>query len=1183
MSVPLARCCRRPLYFSLLHNNQHRTLQLSLSPSPSGFNCPLLVVFGGACRRLTLSSTSAATQTTQTGQQQQPPLPVAAAAAATTTTTSSNYLQTHIAPPTHLHFTPPSTPPSSTSNLLQRASFLPSYQSSTVVDCNCCFAQRHHGSRVRSPSPIPVIFAGSFIPAPLNKPYRRVRNITLLSSNSRSTLSKLFPPATFLLNRRLTTMSSSSSVTAPKSNLQPKDEIEWTATKVRDTFLEFFKKKSHDFVKSSSCIPHDDKTLLFANAGMNQFKPIFLGTVDPNSSMGKLKRATNTQKCIRAGGKHNDLEDVGKDSYHHTFFEMLGNWSFGDYFKKEAVDFSWELLTQVFKLDSGRLYVTYFGGDEASGLPADLETRDLWLKIGVKEDHVLPGNLKDNFWEMGDQGPCGPCTEIHYDRIGGGRNAAHLVNMDDPNVLEIWNNVFIQFNREADKSLKPLPRKHVDTGMGFERLVSILQDKPSNYDTDVFTPLFAKIQEISGMRPYGGKFGKDDKDQIDTAYRVIADHLRTLAFGLADGGRPDNEGRGYVLRRIIRRGARYARRKMGVEIGSFFSKLLPTLIDQMSPVFPELKTNEKHIIHFLDDEEKAFAKTLDKGEKLFEGLAQEALSGKKILSGLDVWKLYDTFGFPLDLTRIMAEELDLKIDEQGLKDAEKEAKERSKMKKMIGGKEAPTLDVHNLAILTEEGVPRTNDEYKFKWGKDADIKGAKILKVLVNKEFVPSTEGFPADEQIGIILDKTCLYAEQGGQIYDYGSISIPGKADLPINYVQAFRGWILHVGTIKAGVLKPGDIVNVEYDEERRAPIRVNHTATHILNFALRDVLGDHVNQKGSLVDPDKTRFDFTNDGVVDVKALAKIEKISNDYIYQNLVVYAADIDLKDAEHIEGVRAVFGEKYPDPVRVVAIGYGLDEIMKDPGNKDWRKLSVEFCGGTHLKTTGDIKDLVITEESGTGKGIRRIVAVTDKKAATIRELEKKYHDRITELDNMDEGSAQELAGKTIGSELNVASVSSVGRARLKEELSVVTKKIAEKAKARAKVELKKAEDSIKGAFASSKKNSAVITLDAGTSMKTVSECLKLMQKSFKDKAVYLIVKPETSDPEPKVLHACHLPDPVVSQGTTATHFTEQISNIVKGGASKSRDGRTSQGSGTDHTRYDDALHHVTKLFDSLNF
>lgn len=333
-------------------------------------------------------------------------------------------------------------------------------------------------------------------------------------------------------------------------------------------------------VPSSSVVPLADPTLLFANAGMNQYKSIFLGTVDPNSDFASLKRAVNSQKCIRAGGKHNDLDDVGKDSYHHTFFEMLGNWSFGDYFKKEAIGFTWELLTKVYSLDPSRLYVTYFEGDPKGGLGPDLEAKELWKSIGVPEDHILPGDMKDNFWEMGDQGPCGPCSEVHYDRIGG-RLASHLVNQDDPNVLEIWNNVFIEYNREPDRSLRPLPNKHIDTGMGFERLVSILQDKPSNYDTDVFTPLFAKIQEIAEARPYTGKFDVDDVDGIDTAYRVVADHVRTLTFAISDGCAPNNDGRGYVIRRILRRGVRYARRYFAVEVGSFFSQLVPTLVGQM--------------------------------------------------------------------------------------------------------------------------------------------------------------------------------------------------------------------------------------------------------------------------------------------------------------------------------------------------------------------------------------------------------------------------------------------------------------------------------------------------------------------------------------------------------------------------------------------------------------------------
>ncbi|KAG8966795.1 Alanine--tRNA ligase, partial [Tulasnella sp. 427] len=384
---------------------------------------------------------------------------------------------------------------------------------------------------------------------------------------------------------------------------------------------------------------------------MNQYKAVFLGTVDPNSDFARLKRAVNSQKCIRAGGKHNvraldaharpaaDLEDVGKDSYHHTFFEMLGNWSFGDYFKacsflgiartsvltrdsfqKDAIRWAWELLTVQYGIPKDRLYVTYFEGDAKQGLEPDLEARDLWLEVGVPEAHILTGNAKDNFWEMGATGPCGPCSEIHYDRIGG-RNAAHLVNKDDPNVLEIWNNVFIQFNREDDGSLKTLPAKHVDTGMGFERLVSVLQDKSSNYDTDVFAPIFAKIQEITGARPYSGKFGAEDEGEIDTAYRVIADHVRTLTFALADGGVPNKDGRGYVLRRILRRGARYARKKFGVPIGSFFSSLVPVVVEQLGDFFPELKKNQADLKEILDEEELSFARTLDRGEKLFDTYA----------------------------------------------------------------------------------------------------------------------------------------------------------------------------------------------------------------------------------------------------------------------------------------------------------------------------------------------------------------------------------------------------------------------------------------------------------------------------------------------------------------------------------------------------------------------------------
>ncbi|RKP33534.1 alanyl-tRNA synthetase, partial [Dimargaris cristalligena] len=414
----------------------------------------------------------------------------------------------------------------------------------------------------------------------------------------------------------------------------------WSAKNVRAEFIAFFQDQhDHTFFPSSSTVPLDDPTLLFSNAGMNQYKPVFQGTVDPASDMAKLKRAVNSQKCIRAGGKHNDLDDVGKDVYHHTFFEMLGNWSFGDYFKAEAIAMAWELLTKRFGLPADRLYVTYFGGDAKQGLEADLEARDLWLAQGLDPSRLLPFGCKENFWEMGEQGPCGPCSEIHFDRIGG-RDASSLVNLDDPDVLEIWNLVFMQYNREADGSLQNLPNQHIDTGLGLERLVSVLQDKRSNYDTDLFTPLFAIIQQRTGARPYKGLVGADDTDGIDLAYRVIADHIRTLTFAISDGGVPSNEGRGYVLRRILRRGARYARKKFNVQLGSFFSSLVDTVVENMGDFFPEITRKADQVKEILNDEELSFNKTLDRGERLFlSSIAKAQETGNTRVSGTDVWRL----------------------------------------------------------------------------------------------------------------------------------------------------------------------------------------------------------------------------------------------------------------------------------------------------------------------------------------------------------------------------------------------------------------------------------------------------------------------------------------------------------------------------------------------------------------
>ncbi|KAG9511136.1 Alanine--tRNA ligase, cytoplasmic, partial [Fragariocoptes setiger] len=448
---------------------------------------------------------------------------------------------------------------------------------------------------------------------------------------------------------------------------------------IRQQFIDFFvERHQHKHVPSSPVIPKNDPTLLFANAGMNQFKPIFLGTVDPDSELAQIKRATNTQKCIRAGGKHNDLDDVGKDTYHHTFFEMLGNWSFGDYFKKEACSMAWDLLTNIYKLPSERLYVTYFGGDEKAVLKPDEECRQIWLDIGVPTERVLPFGMKDNFWEMGDTGPCGPCTELHFDKIGG-RDAADLVNQDDPQVIEIWNLVFIQYNRKPDQTLDVLPKKYVDTGAGFERLVAVMQDKASNYDTDVFTPIFEAIQDRFSCREYTFKIGAEDVDGIDMAYRVVADHIRTLTIAIADGGRPSNTGQGYVLRRILRRAVRYCHEKLGLNLkendrGGKFATLVDIVVELLGDTFSEVKRDPDVIKEVINKEETQFLKTLRRGRKFFDKAASALQGDIKVIPGDTAWTLYDTYGFPVDLTRLMAEEIGLSVDMEGYEIAKNKAR-----------------------------------------------------------------------------------------------------------------------------------------------------------------------------------------------------------------------------------------------------------------------------------------------------------------------------------------------------------------------------------------------------------------------------------------------------------------------------------------------------------------------------
>jgi alanyl-tRNA synthetase len=845
--------------------------------------------------------------------------------------------------------------------------------------------------------------------------------------------------------------------------------LEWPGARVRRAFVEFFEGKGHTAWPSNSVVPHNDPTLLFTNAGMNQFKPVFLGTVDPASGMGRLKRAANSQKCIRAGGKHNDLDDVGKDNYHHTFFEMLGNWSFGDYFKEEAISWAWELLTGVYGLPGERLYATYFGGDEKQGLPADDEAREIWLRF-LPAERVLPFGCKDNFWEMGDQGPCGPCTEIHYDRIGGGRDASALVNMDDPNVLEIWNLVFIQFNREADASLRPLPAKHVDTGAGLERVTSVLQGKMSNYATDLFTPIFDEIARVSGARPYTDRIGADDTDGVDMAYRVVADHIRTLCFAIADGARPGSDGRDYVLRRVLRRAVRYGREKLGAPEG-FFARLVDVVAREYGAAFPEVEAAKETVRAVLAEEEASFSRTLVKGIARFRRAAEAAkAAGSAVVDGPEAFLLWDTYGFPVDLTQLMAEEAGMSVDADGFARAMEEAREKSRQGGKKAGGSGLKFEAEATGWLQKQGVPLTDDAAKYGAGDALALDDAKVLAILTpSGAFVQSTTdpeaaGCADVGPIGVVLDRTPFYAESGGQVGDTGALAVAGGGgggggDLLADVTDACvaAGYVLHVlgnGLCAAekAPLRVGDVVRAQVDAARRARVAPNHTLTHVLNHALREVLGDHVDQKGSIVLPDRLRFDFSNPGAVDAAALARVEALCRASVAAGLPVYAQEVPLAQAQGIKGLRAVFGEAYPDPVRVVSVGKPVGELLADPaGGADGNAaVSIEFCGGTHLANTSEARAFCLVAEEAVAKGVRRVVAVTGAEAAAAIAEGERLEAEVARAEARDAADAAlEPAVAAAKVAVDAAPVSYALKAQLRERVSALSRRVLDAAKAAA--------------------------------------------------------------------------------------------------------------------------------------
>ncbi len=692
-----------------------------------------------------------------------------------------------------------------------------------------------------------------------------------------------------------------------------------TSSEIRTAFLEFFKNKGHQIVPSAPMVVKNDPTLMFTNAGMNQFKDIFLGNSPP-----KFKRIANTQKCLRVSGKHNDLEEVGIDTYHHTMFEMLGNWSFGDYFKKEAIAWSWELLTEVYKLPKDRLYVTVFEGDEKEKLAFDTESFDHWKKV-IPEDRILKGNKKDNFWEMGDTGPCGPCTEIHIDlRTDDERKkikGADVVNAGHPQVIEVWNNVFMEFNRKADSSLEALPARHVDTGMGFERLCMAMQGKTSNYDTDVFQPIIQFIA-VNAKK----KYGADEK--TDIAMRVMSDHIRAITMAIADGQLPSNNKAGYVIRRILRRAVRYAFTFLDLK-EPFLFKLVPILAEQFKDIFPEIKSQQDFIMRVIQEEENAFLRTLETGIRKFEEYKGKNIEGKF------AFELYDTFGFPIDLTQLMAREKGMDVDMEGFNSSLEEQKKRSRAASVVDTEDWITVNKGDAVEFTGY------DEL------ECETEILRYRKVKAKNK-----------EQFQIVLSHTPFYAESGGQVGDSGFLKSE-KENILITDTQKENNLIIHFCD-----KLPVDITTTftaMVDKNRRKLITNNHSATHLMHSALKQVLGTHVNQKGSLVNENETRFDFSHFAKVSDAEIKQIEKIVNEKIRENILLEERrNVPIKEATDL-GATALFGEKYGDFVRV---------IIFDP------KFSIELCGGTHVSSTGQIGLFKIVSESAVAAGVRRIEGIT---------------------------------------------------------------------------------------------------------------------------------------------------------------------------------------------------------------
>jgi alanyl-tRNA synthetase len=870
-----------------------------------------------------------------------------------------------------------------------------------------------------------------------------------------------------------------------------------SAKQIRSEFIDFFKSKDHVFVPSSPIVPIGDETLLFANAGMNQFKDIFIGLAP-----AEHRRVANSQKCLRVSGKHNDLEEVGKDTYHHTFFEMLGNWSFDDYFKAESIEWAWELLTKVWGIEPDRLWATVFGGDQADGLPPDDEAAKLWPKVTpLPAERVLACSKKDNFWEMGDTGPCGPCSEIHIDlgpdRCDMKNIPGHVcrVNAGCARYIELWNLVFIQFNRQPGGKLVPLSAKYVDTGAGLERIVAVMQNKNSNYDTDLFMPIINYTAELTG-HTYTSKLGS----KTDNAFRVIADHIRALVFAITDGATPSNEGRGYVIRRILRRASRFGRE---LELREpFLYKLVPVVVDFLGQAFGEIRQRADHVATVIESEEASFGRTLDRGIEIFNAAARRAEKSKQeIINGEDAFQLYDTYGFPLDLTQLMAQERGLKVDTEKFAELMEQQRQRART--------ALAKDSFSLTDrVSNQVLPETEDLHKYRTDQcDATIIG------VIDEEGYKDTGRIEAGARMGIVLDRTCFYAEAGGQVGDCGLIE-SDAARFVVDTTVKIANCIVHQGKVTEGTFEIDQKVQAIVSKDRDAT-KKNHTATHLLQWALQNVLGKSVAQQGSYVGPDYLRFDFTHPKAPTAEQLKEVEKLVREKIAADLPVTWTVMPKDEAQKL-GAMALFGEKYGNEVRVVAVGAGNEQRITDA-------FSREFCGGTHVDRLGSIGGFKIIKEESISAGVRRITALT---GATLTAHLEKASDIVDELSLM----------------LKVPSEALVERI---DHLLKDNKKLAKNLKAAAR---QSGSDSLAEArklLENCEKigeTSVVVGRLSSTSIEPAREAVDMLKKKAKSAAVVL-----GFDEDGKVTLLAGMTDDLVAKGLKAGDVVKEIAPIVDGG------------------------------------